>query len=387
METIKTSLDKVLDYCQHHDWEGYDPFDGLNSRLFRFLPLIKKNAALRLIFLQLNKRSPFNFRPLLLVRKGKNPKGIGLFLTAALRMYRKTKETKYKELAEKFLSWLEENASSGYSGKCWGYNFDWQSRAFYLPAGTPTVVNTSFIGRAFCEAYEVLGQEEFLEVARSACEFVLQDLNREEGDASFCFSYSPKDRYFVHNATALASSLFAQTFRSTGEVKLATAAKRSMQYVIDHQTPDGAWFYGENEVAQKTGIDNFHTGFILESLKIYTEATRDQEYWENIQKGLAFYEKNFFLDDGRPKYFPDSIYPIDIHCAAQGIITLIQLQDWGASKEMCEKIAHWMIENMQHDSGFFYYQKGRFFTNKISYMRWTQAWALYALATYFSTDA
>lgn len=387
MESVKNSLDKLLDYCQRKNWEGYDPFDGLNSRMFRFLPLIKKSAVLRLMFVQLNKRSLLNFRRLLLVGRGKNPKGIGLFLMVALRLYRKTQDKKYRDLAGQFLSWLGENASSGYSGKCWGYNFDWQSRAFFLPAGTPTVVNTSFIGRAFCEAYDVLGQEQHLDAARSACEFVLRDLNRWEGDRALSFSYSPKDHYFVHNATALASSLLAWTFRSTGEAELADAAKRSMQYVVGHQTTDGAWSYGEDKVAQKTGVDSFHTGFILESLKIYTEATGDQDYWESIQKGLAFYEKNFFVEDGRAKYFPDSLYPIDIHCAAQGIITLLKLKDWGASQAMCQKIIDWMIDNMQHDSGYFYYQKGRFFTNKIAYMRWTQAWALYALATYFSAYA
>ena len=28
----------------------------------------------------------------------------------------------------------------GYSGPCWGYNFDWQSRNFFAPRGTPPAV-------------------------------------------------------------------------------------------------------------------------------------------------------------------------------------------------------------------------------------------------------
>ena len=36
---------------------------------------------------------------------------------------------------------------------------------------------------------------------------------------------------------------------------------------------------------------------------------------------------------------------------------------------------------MQDPSGFFYFQKWPLLTNKISYMRWSQAWMSLALAT------
>jgi len=373
-------------YCKGKSWEGYDPFDGLNSKLFQALPFFKKNKLIRLIFLHLNKRSMINFRPLLLVKKGRNPKGMGLFLTATLRLYKKTGDEEFLNLAKYFISWLENNSVSGYSGSCWGYNFDWQSRAFFLPKGTPNVVNTSFIGRAFLEAYDILKQEKYLATARSACNFILRNLNRWEDEGALCFSYSPIDRYFVHNAVALASSLLAKTFELSGEENLAQDAKKSIQYVVNHQNYDGAWSYGEDAVAQNTGVDSFHTGFILESLKIYTESSGDEAYHENIRKGLDFYQNRFFLKNGRAKYFPDSLYPVDIHCAAQGVITLLQLKEWGANQELCTKILEWIIDNVQDKTGYFYYQKGRFFTNRIVYMRWTQAWAFYALATYLANN-
>jgi len=264
----QSAFNRLLDYCRSRDWEGCDPFDGLNSRVFQSLPLVKRSRLFRLGFLQLNKRSLINLRPLLLVKKGKNPKGIGLFLTATLRLYQETREQEYLQWCDFFLSWLKQNRSSGYSGYGWGYNFDWQSRAFYLPRGTPTVVNTSFIGRAFIEAYRILKREECLMIARSACDFILKDLNRWEDEESLCFSYSPLDRYFVHNATALASSLLAVTYGVTAEKELAQAAKKSVHFVVGHQRTDGSWAYGEDAVAQKTGVDSFHTGFILESLKL-----------------------------------------------------------------------------------------------------------------------
>jgi hypothetical protein len=51
---------------------------------------------------------------------------------------------------------------------------------------------------------------------------------------------------------------------------------------------------------------------------------------------------------------------------------------------MARKIAKWAIENIQDKNGYFYYQKTRFYTNKISYIRWSQAWMFYALSLYIA---
>ena len=384
--SVEKSLNKLLHYCNSQAWIGYDPFDGLNSQIFQAIPFLKKYRLFRLAFLQLNKRSFINFRPLLMVKKGRNPKGVGLFLSSALNLYRHSRSNEHFSLIRQFIEWLKQDISPDYEGFSWGYNFDWQSRAFFLPKYTPTVVNTSFIGRAFIDAFEVLGEQEYLQIARSACDFILNNLNRLEDHARICFSYSPLDKYFVHNATALASALLARTYEKTGEEILAEMGKKSIQYVMDHQHEDGSWSYGEDKTARKVGIDSFHNGFILESMKLYTEATGDSDYVEKIKTGLCFYQNNFFLNDGSPKYFSNQIFPLDIHSASQGIVTLTALEDYGADRELCDKIVNWMIHNLQDKDGFFYYQKRRDITNKIPYIRWGQAWALHALSTYLASD-
>jgi hypothetical protein len=387
MISIKDSLDRLFTYCQNQDWCGYDPYDGLNSKIFQALPLCKKSRFARLAFQQVNKRSIVNLRPLFMVAKGRNPKGIGLFLCAVTNVSRLNNNGEYRQLISKFIDWLKEDVSSGYEGDCWGYNFDWQSRAFFLPQGTPTVVNTSFISRGILNAYRLTQKEEYLRIARSSCDFILKDLNRMQGHNGFCFSYSPLDHYYVHNATALASSLLAGVYTETGEDSLAQEAKLSVQYVIDHQKENGAWSYGEDAVAQKTGVDNFHTGFILESLKIYSESTKDMDCVPNIRRGLDFYQKNFFCENGAPKYFAEKMYPFDIHSAAQAVITLTQLKAYGADQELCHRVLSWMINTMQDHKGYFYYQKAKHLTNKIPYIRWSQAWASHALATYLVSNA
>lgn len=379
---VRDSLDRLLVYCEKNNWMGYDPFDGLNSRIFQAVPLLRNNIYMRMLFLQFNKISLVNFRHFLGIPKERNPKGIGLFLSAFIDLYGKLRSAAYLDFIRQFMEWLKQDASLGFHGFCWGYNFDWQSRALFLPRKTPTIVNTSIIGCAFVKAYALLKEEECLHIARSCCDFILKDLNRIEDDDVLCFSYSPLDKYFVHNATALAASLFADTSQYTQETALKRMAKKCINYVTRYQKKDGSWPYGEDAIAKKTGTDSFHTGFILESFKRYIDATGDDEYMGIIKKGLRFYQDNFFLKGGIPKYFPDKIYPLDIHCASQAIITLTRLKDIGADQALAQEIISWMIEQMQSKKAFFYYQQGRFFTNTISYMRWSQAWAFLALATY-----
>ena len=101
---------------------------------------------------------------------------------------------------------------------------------------------------------------------------------------------------------------------------------------------------------------------------------------------MKFYTDNLFLRDGTPKIRDDSIYPIDIHSCAQGIITFYELVDLEPKYlNMAKKIAEWSIKNMQDKKGYFYYRIYKNTVDKTPYIRWGQAWMLRALS-YFSGD-
>jgi hypothetical protein len=76
-EDLRGSVEKttreLLEYCARENWAGYDPFDGLNSRLLGSL-LFFRSRVLRLAVTQAMKRSPVNLRPALLIAKGETPK-------------------------------------------------------------------------------------------------------------------------------------------------------------------------------------------------------------------------------------------------------------------------------------------------------------------------
>lgn len=373
-------LNKLKDYIEREDCKGYDPYDALNSPILKYFSFNKK--YLRIAFIQTLKRLPINIRPLLGIKKDHNPKGLGLLLWGCAKLYRIEKGKKYLLNIEYLLQILEELKSRGYSGNCWGYNFDWQSRAFYVPKYTPTIVNSSFIGHAMIDTYLYTGKERALTMALSVKDFILNDLNRKEEDGAICFSYTPIDRISVHNANLLGASLLIRLYNYTGDKRLKDTALSSLEYSMRYQRDDGSWFYAEAEMQK--WIDSFHTGFNLQSILYFIEEGAGEKYKEAFEKGVNFYLKNFFLDDGTPKYYYDKLYPIDIHSPAQAVVFFSKMGE--NYKPVTKNIVQWMINNLWDRRGFFYFQKNGLYTNKISYMRWSQAWAFHAL-TEFTTEA
>ena len=340
----------------------------------------------RILLTQLFKRSPFNLRKLALIRRDYNPKALGLFLSATVKLYRLSGDERYKRLSYQFIDHLVKHKRRDYYGASWGYNFDWQSRSFFLPRFTPTVVVTSFVANAFLDAHEILGEDRFLDVACSSCDFVLDHLNRAYRKEGLCFNYSPLDRSIIHNANILGAHLLSRVAHLTGEEKLKGFASDSVDFVVKHQNPDGSWYYGEG--SHQRWIDNFHTGFVLDCLCDCIDLIPRFDLLPNLEKGLKFYVDNFFFSDGTPKYYYDQVFPIDIHSCAQSIITLTKFSGSADRiKQLKDKVVSWTLSNMQDSSGHFYFQKRRLFTNRIAYMRWSQAWMLKALTSVLAVEA
>lgn len=373
---INHSLHKLKDYIEAEHFSGYDPYDALNSPVLRALSLGSKYP--RIAFIQALKRLPVNLRPLLFIKKGFNPKGLGLFLWGYAKLYALEKRPEYSRQIEHILGLLEQTKSQGYAGSCWGYNFDWQSRAFYLPKYTPTIVNSSFIGHALLDTYLYTGNERALDMAVSIKDFLVKDLNRQADGDTLCFSYTPLDHYFVHNANLLGASLLARLTKFTTDEGIRDVALSALRYTMQCQREDGSWYYAEKDGAH--WIDSFHTGFNLQSILYFIREGMAEGYKEAFARAVNFYVTSFFLADGTPKYFHDKLYPIDIHAPAQALVILSRLGD--QYRELRDTIADWMIVNMQDRGGQFYFQKRPYYTNKIPYMRWGQAWAFHALTDY-----
>jgi rhamnogalacturonyl hydrolase YesR len=373
---VSEQISSLSQYVESRDFAGFDPYDALNSPLVRALSFGQKYG--RIAWIQLLRRLPINLRPLLGVRRGHNPKGLGLFLGGFAKLYGVDARPEYLDQATYLTGLLRDCKSNGYSGNCWGYNFDWQSRAFYVPKYTPTIVNSGFIGHALLDAYECSNDQSYLDMAVSIKEFLLKDLNRTNDGDTFCFSYTPIDTTAVHNANLLGASLLIRLYQRTGEDRLRDAALSSLAYTMKHQRADGSWFYAEAKM--QNWIDSFHTGFNLEAIRWFTQCGEASEFNKAYEKGVSYYASNFFLQDGTPKYYHDRVYPIDIHAPSEAIAFFAG--EGAKHSELTNRILTWMLDHMRDKDGYFYFRKGHRLTNKIPYMRWSQAWAFRALTEY-----
>lgn len=379
LSDVETTLQKLLAYCRANEWAGYDPYDALNSKLFEMLPILDSRLP-RLVVTQVLKRSPINVRSLLQIPKTQNPKAIALFIAALLKSPELSMPDG-EDLVDTLANRLVALRSVGTPYWCWGYSFAWQTRTITVKRAAPNLVCTTFVASALLDLYQERQRPEHLEMAVSAADYILNELYWSDGDALAGFSYPlPSLRVQVHNANFLAAALFCRLYRYTGESRFLAPALKVVRYSAGKQLPDGSWYYGE--VKTQRWVDNFHTGYNLGALQQIGRYLDTDEFESCARAGFNFYKDHFFRADGAARYFHDRIYPIDIHCIAQSIITLLEFQHLDPhSVELAHSVYRWAMNHMWDERGFFYYRALRLATIRTSYMRWSQAWMLLALST------
>jgi hypothetical protein len=363
-------------YLLREQFRGYDPYDALLSPIFK-LPILRSRKLPRLAAQQALRRLPVNVRPLLRIQRGLNPVTLGLAVEAYSYLFAADPQDadRYRTQALTCIEELKRLRTPGYSGDCWGYDFPWESGWGKLPPFTPTVVATGIITNGLFKAYELIGIEEALSLCSSASRFVLHDLERTtHSDDSFCWGYFPGDRQQVINATMKGARLCAQVNSVSPDEELRQAALLSARFAANHQRGDGAWPYAVAD--RRSWVDNFHTGYVLECFAEYARHTDDDQFTSVIRKGWKYYRNHFFEDEGVPRYFDTSTYPVDITACAQSISTLSTFGDATAR----DRVASWVIREMQKPDGSFIYQIRKTHRNPISYVRWGVAWMFAALA-------
>ena len=265
------------------------------------------------------KKLPWNLRPLFLIPKGHNPKGLGLFLWSYAKLYAIDQRKEYLDCIHHILDLLDRYKGKENHGNGWGYNFPWQSRAFFVPRYTPTIVNSCFVGHALLDTFKITGIERARDMAMPIKEFILKDLYRTpHGDDAFCFAYTPIDKLIVHNANLLGASLLCRLNALEPDAEAREASLASLAYSMKHQHDDGAWWYADTDYQQ--WIDSFHTGFNLQCIAYFLENGEAMYCKDAYERGVKYYADNFFHDDGTAKYFHDRTLPIDVHSYAQAIV-------------------------------------------------------------------
>jgi hypothetical protein len=372
---IDESLKRVERWIEEHNYRGYEPFDGLSSW---FRPLTCGNLFAERLLLQLVRQCPMNLRPLMGVTPKESTKARGYMAAGYLARYRTTGNSDYLGKAESCLAWLDRHKAPKFANHSWSNHFDFASRGGFYTKDDPIIVWTSLIGFAYVDAYEQTNDTRWLQIADSACRWIM-DLPREKTDRGECISYLADIQSSIHNSNMLGSALLARTAKHTGNRDYFNVARSAMEYSCTRQRPDGSWWYGEDP--KYHWVDNFHTGYNLDSLRSYMASSGDTSWQGNLAKGLNYYKQHFFEDDGCPRYYHDRRYPVDSQCAAQSIETLATFaRDEPDCLDLSLKVARWTINRMQDRDGHFYYRIYPLITAKTPMLHWAQATMYKALA-------
>jgi hypothetical protein len=372
-------LQQTLLWSKGQGMRGYNKHDALNSPLLK--ALFGWHKWTRILAIQTVMRFPVNLRPLLLVPKVYNPKGLALFAMSYLDLYCADGETRYLDEAQALLDLLLKIRSEGdWRGSCWGYAYPWQDMGFYARTSLPNAVVTCFVAESFLRAHEVTGEARYLEVAGSTVQFLLNDLPKlKETETELCIGYMPVPMTMrVMDVSILIASVTLQYATRTDDDELRHAGRRLLTYVLQQQTEYGAWYYTDPPSDSHIRHDNYHTGFILDAIWRCMTVTGDWSGREAYFKGLDFYARELFNDDGAPRWMSDKDYPHDIHGAAGGIITFSRHTDLYPG--LARKIANWAIENMYSGRGKFFYQQTRLYRKRFTLLRWCNGWMARALA-------
>ena len=372
---VATSLDRCQQWVEDRQYRGYEPFDGLSSW---FRPLTFGTLLGERLLMQLIRQSPINLRPVMGVFPQDSTKGRGYMASGYLLRYRTTGNPDYLRKAENCLDWLDHHKAPKFQKHSWSNHFDFSSRGGAYTKDDPIIVWTALIGFAYLEAYEITGTKRWLDIADSACGWIM-DLPREKTGRGTCISYIAHVQSSIHNSNMLGAAMLARTAKHTGNREYFEVARSAMEYSCSRQLSDGSWWYGEDP--RYHWIDNFHTGYNLDSLKVYMESSGDETWRQQFLKGLGFYKRHFFEPDGCPKYYHDRRYPVDSQCAAQSIESLAAFSRLDPEcLDLSIKVARWTIANMQAPDGHFYYRIYPLMKAKTPMLHWAQATTYKGLA-------
>ena len=316
-------------------------------------------------------------------------------------LFQVTNDEAYLQRAIHFLDELKKSRSPGFTEYCWGYPYDWVTRNGMIRSQTPLITSTPYAYEAFLQVYEILESEdggrrtedrneELLEqykqiiqsIARHA-RFDIKDFKTSE-NASSC-SYSPYDGGGVINAAAYRAFLLTSASRIFSNDSYFNAAERNLKFVLDNQKTDGSWYYATDGV--RDFVDHFHTCFVMKALAKIHALTGHEACGEALARGVAYYQKNLFEEDGLPKPFSKAprltVYKRELYDCAEGINLCLLLRGRFPQLETTlETVVEGILKSWIKPDGSFRSRRLHLGWDNVPMHRWGQSQMFRSLAFY-----
>jgi uncharacterized protein YyaL (SSP411 family) len=310
------------------------------------------------------------------------------YLMGFVVLYKITGNKLCLDEATKLADQLLSSSISGYSGHCWGYPFDWQTKRGLCRKGTPLVTTTPYVFDAFLDLFEVTREEKYLLTARSIANFVAKDILHMPVGRGRAASYTPHDYAQVVNASAYKAACMARASQAFSDSDYRRIAIENAYFVADQQQPDGSWPYSAND-PHDAFVDHFHTCFVLKGLYRTFCVVQDEQFLNVVKKGYDYYRKELFYRNCRPKPFsktgPAQFRVIELYDYAEAINLLLLIRQDIDTGNLADVLLLDLLENWQTTKGYFVTRisTGKI-RNRTPYHRWAQSQVFHALAFYYS---
>lgn len=376
---MKSLIEKRIDALEKHfeknKLKSFDPYDGLNTPLRK---LFFKIRLLERVWLQFIRLLPFNIRSFVGIKKIIHLKTVSDLLSASSILYSKTNNEKYLINADKYFSLLEKMDLKQNNCIGWGLRFYFTTRFVQADENSANLFNTINVLNSLLDYYNINMQNNNEEkcarikkLINAGIDFIEKELKYNETATTIIWNYWEGLKSPVYNVNALMVGFLSRYQKIFNISKFDKHIIKTIEFLRQGQNTDGSWNYSADSKAEF--VDGFHTGYILEGLSLakINGITFKDEFFE---RGVKYFIENFFTKDSLPKYYNNSLYPIDGQNFAQIVQTLYYLNKLDLSdKKLTEKIFEKTDEVLWNEKGYYNYIKTKYSTYKTAMDRWVNS--------------
>jgi hypothetical protein len=285
----------------------------------------------------------------------------------------------YYRRALHFLQVLDETRCPGHERYCWGYPFNWGTLRGTIWQGTPLITTVPYVYEAFRNVHAIDNNPRWLEIMRSTAEHGLLDYHdfpTSDRAASCSYSPFPEQSVGVVNANAYRAFMLTQAAEDFSDERYRKTADRNLRFVLDSQNSDGSWHYAND--GQRHFVDHFHTCFVMKALAKIEALTGDAEISAAIERGVEFYVRNLFDENGVPKPFAKAprliVYRRELYDYAEGInLGMLLRGRFEKLDRMVDGVVNQVLSIWQRPDGSFRSRQLLLGWDNVPMHRWAQA--------------
>jgi hypothetical protein len=297
-----------------------------------------------------------------------------------------TRNPGHLDKAVHFINVLKSSRSPGYENYCWGYPFNWVTRNGMLKAHTPFITTTPYVFEAFLQVQKLQPRSEWPEIMTSAIAYATVDIRDQPfpGGGRTC-SYMPDGEFNVVNASAYRATMLVSAAKFFSCDEWLQIANGNVDFVLAAQNPDGSWPYAKDGV--RDFVDHFHTCFVMKALAKIHALTGEPRILDALKRGVDYYLKNLFSEDGMPRPFSKAprltVYKCELYDCAECInLCLLLRMEFPQLEQTLETVVAGIMNNWVKPDGSFRSRKLRFGWDNVPMHRWAQSQMFRSLAFY-----